>query len=416
MTELAPDVGFGRKNPKLKNALLQHKTFSLAGLSERLFGLLFSGLVYPQIWEDPIVDMEAMQLGPEHRIVTIGSGGCNMLTYLSAGPRRIDVVDLNPHHIALNRLKLAAFRHLPSHKDVTRFLATQGTATNVQAFDLFIAPKLDTATRSYWNGRDMTGRRRIGVFGRNIYRTGLLGRFIAASHLLARLHGVNPEEFVRAGSMREQRQFFDERLAPLFDRPVIRWITGRKSSLFGLGIPPQQFDELASLSSEKSLAAVLRHRLEKLTCHFPLRENYFAWQAFGRRYPLPHEGELPPYLNARAYEAIRNNAERVEVHHASYTELLANKPAASVDRYILLDAQDWMTDQQLNDLWTEITRTADAGAIVIFRTAAEDSILPGRVSSALLDQWHYDAEASVKLGAEDRSAIYGGFHIYRKKA
>ena len=216
--------------------------------------------------------------------------------------------------------------------------------------------------------------------------------------------------------MREQRQFFDERLAPLFDRPVIRWITGRKSSLFGLGIPPQQFDELASLSSEKSLAAVLRHRLEKLTCHFPLRENYFAWQAFGRRYPLPHEGELPPYLNARAYEAIRNNAERVEVHHASYTELLANKPAASVDRYILLDAQDWMTDQQLNDLWTEITRTADSGAVVIFRTAAEDSILPGRVSSALLDQWHYDAEGSAKLGAEDRSAIYGGFHIYRKKA
>ena len=416
MTELAPDVGFGRKNPKLKNALLQHKTFSLAGLSERLFGLLFSGLVYPQIWEDPIVDMEAMQLGPEHRIVTIGSGGCNMLTYLSAGPRKIDVVDLNPHHIALNRLKLAAFRHLPSHKDVTRFLATQGTGTNVQAFDLFISPKLDTTTRSYWNGRDLTGRRRIGVFGRNIYRTGLLGRFIAASHLLARLHGVNPEEFVQAGSMREQRQFFDERLAPLFDRPVIRWITGRKSSLFGLGIPPQQFDELASLSSEKSLAAVLRHRLEKLTCHFPLRENYFAWQAFGRRYPLPHEGELPPYLNARAYEAIRNNAERVEVHHASYTELLANKPAASVDRYILLDAQDWMTDQQLNDLWTEITRTADTGAIVIFRTAAEDSILPGRVSSALLYQWHYDAEASVRLGAEDRSAIYGGFHIYRKKA
>ncbi|ANK73109.1 MULTISPECIES: DUF3419 family protein [Ensifer] len=415
MNEIASDVGFGRKNPKLKNALLQHKTLSLAGFSERLFGLLFSGLVYPQIWEDPIVDMEAMQLTPESRIVTIGSGGCNMLTYLSAGPRKIDVVDLNPHHIALNRLKLAAFRHLPSHKDVTRFLAIQGTTTNVQAFDLFLAPKLDTATRSYWTRRDMTGRRRIGVFGRNIYRTGLLGRFIAASHLLARLHGVNPEDFVQARSMREQRQFFDERLAPLFDRPVIRWITGRKSSLFGLGIPPQQFDELASLSAEKSLAAVLRHRLEKLTCHFPLRENYFAWQAFGRRYPLPHEGDLPPYLDAGAYEAIRNNAERVEVHHASFTELLAGKSAGSVDRYILLDAQDWMTDQQLNDLWTEITRTADEGAVVIFRTAAEDSILPGRVSPALLDQWHYDAETSLRLGAEDRSAIYGGFHIYRRK-
>lgn len=416
MTDFAPDAGFGKKNPKLKSALLQHKPLSPAGLSERLFGLLFSGLVYPQIWEDPIVDMEAMQIRPGHRIVTIGSGGCNMLTYLSAAPARIDVVDLNPHHVALNRLKLSAFRHLPSHKDVVRFLAVEGTRTNGQAYDVFLAPKLDPATRAYWNGRDLTGRRRIGVFGRNIYRTGLLGRFIAASHVLARLHGVNPEDFAKARSMREQRQFFDDKLAPLFERPVIRWITSRKSSLFGLGIPPQQFDELASLSREKSVAAVLRNRLEKLTCHFPLRDNYFAWQAFARRYPRPDEGELPPYLQASRYEAIRHNAERVEIHHASFTELLAGKPAASVDRYVLLDAQDWMTDQQLNDLWTEITRTADVGAAVIFRTAAEASILPGRLSTTLLDQWHYDAESSMRLGAEDRSAIYGGFHIYRKKA
>lgn len=416
MTELAPDAGFGRKNAKLKSALHQHKALSLAGLSERLFGLLFSGLVYPQIWEDPIVDMEAMRIRPGHRIVTIGSGGCNMLTYLSAAPDRIDVVDLNPHHIALNRLKIAAFRHLPCHKDVVRFLATAGTRSNCQAFDLFIAPKLDAVSRDYWSGRDLTGRRRIGVFGRNIYRTGLLGRFIAASHILARLHGVNPADFVQARSMREQRQFFDDKLAPLFDRPVIRWLTGRKSSLFGLGIPPQQFDELASLTEEKSLAAVLRHRLEKLTCHFPLRENYFAWQAFARRYPLPHEGDLPPYLQASRYETIRDHADRVVVHHESLTELLARKPASSVDRYVLLDAQDWMSDRQLNDLWSEITRTADAGAVVIFRTAAEASILHGRVSPALLDQWHYDAEASRKLGANDRSAIYGGFHIYRKKA
>ena len=416
MTELAPDAGFGRKNPKLRGALLQHKTLSLAGLSERLFGLLFSGLVYPQIWEDPIVDMEAMQLRSGHRIVTIGSGGCNMLAYLSAEPARIDVVDLNPHHVALNRLKLAVFRNLPTHKDVVRFLAAEGTRSNGQAYDLFIAPKLDPATRAYWSGRDLTGRRRVSVFERNIYRTGLLGRFIAASHVLARLHGVDPAGFVQARSMREQRQFFDDKIAPLFDRPVIRWITGRKSSLFGLGIPPQQFDELASLSHEKSLAAVLRHRLEKLTCHFPLCENYFAWQAFARRYPLPHEGELPAYLQPSRYEAIRNHAERVTVHHASFTELLARKPASSVDRYVLLDAQDWMTDRQLNDLWTEITRTADAGAVVIFRTAAEASILPGRLSAALLDQWHYDAETSAKLCAEDRSAIYGGFHIYRKKA
>jgi S-adenosylmethionine-diacylglycerol 3-amino-3-carboxypropyl transferase len=426
MTDLAPsdlassrtaaDVPAGGRNRTLKKALIQHRPLTASGLSERFFGLLFSGLVYPQIWEDPAVDMEAMEIRPEHHIVTIGSGGCNVLAYLSAAPERIDVVDLNRHHIALNRLKLAAFRHLPAHADLVRFLARENVASNIAAYDLFIAPKLDTATRAYWSARGLDGRRRIRVFAANLYRTGLLGRFIWLSHMLAKAHGVDPAELTATRSLREQRQFFDERLAPLFDRPVIRWLTSRKSSLFGLGIPPQQFDELASLSTGKTLAPVLRQRLEKLVCHFPLRHNYFAWQAFGRRYPLPHEGMLPLYLQPERYEAIRNNAERVHVHHESFTELLARKPAGSVDRYVLLDAQDWMTDVQLNDLWREVTRTAAPGAVVIFRTAAERSILEGRVETALLDHWHYDASRSEALNLKDRSAIYGGFHIYRHRA
>lgn len=416
MTDLAPDAGYRTSNHKLKTALVQHAALTPAGLSERVFGLLFSGLVYPQIWEDPAVDMEAMQIRPEHHIVTIGSGGCNMLAYLSAAPERIDVVDLNAHHVALNRLKLAAFRHLPGHPDVVRFLARHDLQSNIHAYDLFIAPKLDAATRRYWNARGLNGQRRIAVFGKNIYRTGLLGRFIGLGHLIARLHGVDPRGLAETRSLREQRRFFDERLAPLFERPLIRWITRRKSSLFGLGIPPQQFDALASLSDERSLADVLRQRLEKLACHFPLKENYFAWQAFARRYPLPQEGELPDYLRAGRHETIRANTERVRVHQESITTLLAGKMAGSVDRYVLLDAQDWMSDAQLDALWAEISRTAAEGAVVIFRTAACASLVEGRVSPALLSQWHYEADRSQALNLKDRSAIYGGFHIYRKAA
>ena len=39
-------------------------------------------------------------------------------------------------------------------------------------------------------------------------------------------------------------------------------------------------------------------------------------------------------------------------------------PAASFDRYVLLDAQDWMGDADLTKLWSEITRTARPGARV----------------------------------------------------
>lgn len=413
MTSAAPGTGFG-KNTKLKSALLQHRALSKSGLSERFFGILFSGLVYPQIWEDPEIDMEAMELAGGHRLVTIGSGGCNMLAYLSRSPASIDVVDLNPHHIALNRLKLAAFRHLPAHQDVERQFGRANTPSNSAAYDRFIAEHLDPETRAYWSKRTLSGRRRIAVFNRNIYRTGLLGRFIGAGHLMARLHGVELTDMVRRRTLEEQRQFFDSKVAPLFDKPLVRWLTKRKSSLFGLGIPPRQYDELASLSHDGTVASVLKQRLEKLACNFPLRDNYFAWQAFARRYPEPHEGAPPAYLKPEYYAAIRENTARVAVHHATYTELLSRKPANAVDRYILLDAQDWMTDAQLNDLWSQISRTAAPGARVIFRTAAEKSVIEGRLSPDIRNQWTYLENRSSELNALDRSAIYGGFHIYRR--
>ena len=55
---------------------------------------------------------------------------------------------------------------------------------------------------------------------------------------------------------------------------------------------------------------------------------------------------------------------------------------------------------------------ARPGARVIFRTAAEPSLLPGRLDPAILGRWRYEAERSHAFTQGDRSAIYGGFHLY----
>ena len=399
---------------RLRQAVRRNSLLSGEGLLEAGFALLFKGMVYPQIWEDPDVDMEAMQLGHGHRIVTIASGGCNILAYLTRSPERIDAVDLNAAHIALNRMKLEAFSHLPSQGDLFRFFGAADTSHNSQAYDRFIAPHLDPVSRHYWERRNWRGRRRIAVFDRNFYQSGLLGLFIAMGHRTAKFFGVDPAGIMASKSIADQRRFFNEELAPVFEKPLLKWATSRKASLFGLGIPPAQYDSLIT-SGDGTMASVLKARLEKLACDFPLKDNYFAWQAFARRYPNPGEAALPAYLEKRNYATIQKNVDRVAIHHANLIEFLAAKDAGSVDRFVLLDAQDWMTDDQLNALWAEITRTASAGARVIFRTAAEPSLLPGRVSTSLLDQWNYEAEASREFSARDRSAIYGGFHLYVKR-
>ncbi|MFB0875222.1 MULTISPECIES: DUF3419 family protein [unclassified Sphingobium] len=392
----------------ITKAVHKHRHLSKQGLLERAFTFAFRGLVYAQIWEDPAVDMEALAIAPDNHVVTIASGGCNVLSYLTADPAKITAVDLNTAHIALNRLKLAAARHLPDHESFHRFFARADDKANVAAYNDIVAPHLDEATRRYWEGRDLIGRRRIGGFARGIYKHGLLGRFIGAAHLLARLHGVNPKRMLDARSREEQVAIFEAELAPIFDKGFVRWLTSQPASLFGLGIPPAQFEALAG---DDRMDNVLKARLKKLACDFDLKDNYFAVQAFGRGY-AGGEGPLPPYLQAVNHDAVRSRAERVEVRHVNFTDFLASQAEASCDRYILLDAQDWMDDAQLNALWAQITRTARPGARVLFRTAGEPSILPGRVADAVLDRWEYRADQSFDYTARDRSAIYGGVHLY----
>jgi len=397
----------------IDRAVINHDGMTKEGLLERAFAFAFRGLVYAQIWEDPAVDMEALAITPDSHVVTIASGGCNVLSYLVADPARITAVDLNTAHIALNRLKRVAALHLPDYTHFRRFFGDADRAENVDAYRSYIRPHLDDTSRRYWEGRDMVGRRRIGMFGKGAYKRGLLGGFIGAAHLVAKLYRIDPRDILEARTMEEQRAIFEAKLAPIFDRKFVRWLTDQPASLFGLGIPPAQYDALAG---DARMAAVLRKRLERLACDYDLKSNYFAWQAFGRGYGKGPDAPLPPYLDEAHYEAVRARASRVSVNHANMTDWLSTQPDASADRYILLDAQDWMSDAQLAAIWTQITRTAKSGARVLFRTAAEPSLLPGRLPNALLDRWAYQPEESLDYTRRDRSSIYGGVHLYTLKA
>jgi S-adenosylmethionine-diacylglycerol 3-amino-3-carboxypropyl transferase len=360
----------------LGEAVHRNRPWSIDGVLERMFTFAFRDLVYPQIWEDPRVDMAALEITPTTRLVTIASGGCNALSYLTADPERVFAVDLNCALIALNKLKIEAVRHIPDH------------------------------------GRDRLGRRRIERFTRNFYRYGLLGRFIALAHGIARLYGRSPRRMMQARTRREQVEIFDTELAPLFDRRLVRWLLGHRAALYGLGIPPAQYAAL--IGDAEHMADVVRNRLRKLACDFDLSDTYFAWQAFQRSYPRNGAGPLPPYLDRGAFEAIKARVDRLSIELESMTRFLSRQAAASLDGYVLLDAQDWMSDGDITELWNEITRTARPGARVIFRTAGEPTILPGRVPAEVLACWHYQEARSKELTSLDRSAIYGGFHLYTR--
>ena len=292
------------------------------------------------------------------------------------------------------------------------FFLDANSEANVDIYDRLLAPSLSQSSRSYWDASGWGGRR-IQMFSRNIYRFGLLGKCIGFGHIAARLYGIDLSGFLNCKTLEEQKVYFERYIAPIFDKKLIRFLAGSPISLYGLGIPPAQYEALAE---GRATADVLCERLRRLATAFPLDENYFAWQAFNRAYSVDHEDSLPLYLQRKHFEALRTRADRIRLRQGSVTDVLRVQPRSSVDAVVLLDAQDWMTPAQLNELWQALFIACKPGARVIFRTAGRASALPGRIDNTILDRFDYDQATSKAMFTKDRSAVYGGFHLYRLRA
>jgi S-adenosylmethionine-diacylglycerol 3-amino-3-carboxypropyl transferase len=394
----------------LKAAVRQSPAFSGQGILERLFCYWFSGFVYNQIWEDPRTDIEAMALAPHHRVLTIASGGCNICHYLLEGVESVTAVDLNIHHVHLSRLKLEAARRLPTHEAFFRFFGHADDNANIWAFTRHIEPHLRADTAKYWQSSGSPwGGPRINMFADNLYEHARMGQFLRMLRNVCRLSGRNPERILEAKNREEQREIYKRELEPLLTGRLARFLSKYAIAVFSLGIPPQQYRALASEYPEGVLETY-RKRVEKLACGFELCDNPFAWQAFGRRYDKVKRQGIPDYLRQENFQALKSSVDRASVVHDSLDGYLRKQPARSLDRFVLLDSQDWMTPESLRILWGEIERTARPGARVIFRTAGKQS--PVELAITDSSRFRYEQARSREFTQSDRSCIYGGFHLY----
>ena len=404
----------------LRKAVHHHRLASRRGVLERMFTMWFKGFVYNQIWEDPRVDAEALGIGPDSQLLTISSGGCNVLNYLFHRPRRIVAVDLNANHMALTRLKLAAIKHLPDYESFYKFFGFGQHDDNLDNYRTYIREHLDEQTRTFWETSDWPGQaigpKRINYFKKGLYDQAKLGQFFRVVHGLAKRMRRDPARLLTAQSKADQEKIFDEYYGTLFENRLVRWMGRQPVAVYSLGIPPSQHAAMLAESggNGQKLFETYKQRIRRLACGFPLDDNYFTWQAFGRRYD--HEGRkaIPDYLREENYETIKEMVDRVETHVASLGDYLRTAEPGSLNGFILLDSQDWMPPNVIEDLWSEIARVGAADTTVIFRTAGELSPIEEALSPETKARFHYDEPRSKELHEKDRSAIYGMFHIYEK--
>ncbi len=228
---------------------------------DRLFAFWFRRLVYTQIWEDPEADLAALQLPLGSTIVTISSGGCNALSYLTAQPAQVYAVDLNEAHLSLLKLKLAGLRAFFNYAEFWQFFGEAASPANSELYLRRLRPWLDPDARTYWDKRNVIGRPRHTYFTDGFYRHGMLGRFIGLAHLLAKVTRIDLAVLLNGKRDAPERVQALDRLDWLFHSPLARLITGTPALLFSLGIPPQQRD---LLGAGAPLNEVLHERLLRL--------------------------------------------------------------------------------------------------------------------------------------------------------
>src|ERR1700723_93751 len=114
----------------IADAVRNSRAEAEATIWDRLFEFWFRRLVYTQIWEDPEADLAALQLPVGSTIVTISSGGCNALSYLTAQPAQVYAIDLNEAHLSLLKLELAGIRGSSGYAEVWQFFGAADKPAN----------------------------------------------------------------------------------------------------------------------------------------------------------------------------------------------------------------------------------------------------------------------------------------------
>ncbi|MEI8164322.1 MAG: BtaA family protein [Betaproteobacteria bacterium] len=383
-------------------------------LDQKVFdGLYTRALVYNTCWEDPAVDRQALQLGPQDTMLVITSAGCNVLDYALQGPRRIHAVDANPRQTALLELKLAGIRML----EFDDYFRIFGDGFHARFRDLYrhhLRDELSDFARGYWDRHGKWFTSRHGSF----YYHGLSG-FVARG--FSSYFRMRPQ---LAGSIRElfacndleaQRRVYDDKVAPELWTPTINWVLNRQLTMSLIGVPhPQR--RLVQAQHPGGVAGFIRDAIDYVFRHLPVTDNYF-WRVY--LYGSYTRDCCPEYLKEHNFLALKNGlAECIEPHTCTVTEFLRDSEEP-ISRFVLLDHMDWMSSYQpaaLIEEWNAILDRATPGARILLRSAHADPaflhwITVGEPHRRLADVVRFDHELATQLQTGDRVHTYAGFMI-----
>ncbi len=351
----------------------------------------FSGIRYAQCWEDAGILVEALDVKPGSRCLSIASAGDNALALLSRCPENVLAIDLSPAQLAALELRVAGFREL-ERQDLLQLI---GCVTSDQRVALYQRCRkyLSDGSRELWDAHPDWIARGIGSIGKfehyfKLFRTRVLP-LVHRQQQVAELLAEKP--------VADRREFYDAawdnwRWRLMFRAFFSRRVMGR------LGRDPEFFRYVNGNVADRILERT-RYALTELN---PARNPYVQWILTGKH---PDQA-LPFYLRAENFESIRKNLDRLQWRCCSLEELLESMPR-EFDAFNLSDIFEYMSEGSYERLLKLVIQAGRPGA----RLAYWNMLVPRRRPESLATSLRPLRELSDSLFARDQAFFYSAFVV-----
>lgn len=351
----------------------------------------FDKIRYANCWEDPELLLEAFDIKPSSKCISIASAGDNSLSLLVKNPEVVYAVDLSIPQIACCELKKYGIKFL----DYESFLKLLGFKACDNRLEIYksIEENLSNQSRIYFEHNPE-------IIENAIIHQGKFEHYfqLFANRIMPLVHNQkNLTELFLPKPLQAQKLFYDKtwnnwRFKALFKVFFNKFVMGK------LGRDKEFFKYV----DVKMISINIKERADRALRDVPTWNNpyvnYILLNNF--EYALPH------YAKEENFNIIKQNIDALEIKAGTINEIAKNS-GIKFDCYNLSDIFEYMGKDLFKEVSMQLLSSADSGAKFCYWNMMVDR----RISEILPNNFEYKKDLSETLYLKDRAFFYKNFII-----
>ena len=309
---------------------------------------------YSMCWEDPLVLLQSLDISKEDNILSIVSGGENILTILLKKPKKIIGIDIKKEQIYLTKLKISAIKNLEFNEFI-RFIGFKTSKNRIQIFET-IKKDLEKEEIEYWE-------KNLDIIKNGLIHCGKFEKYLSKFRnyclpLIISEKRIN--EFLLLDSLDQQEEFYKKYWNNWRFRLLFKLFFSRK------GLESGRDKEYFKYSSQGKVSDYYLERVKHGLTEVPIKINFFMHYILTGTIPIPFKDH--PYLDKNNFNKLKgilkNN--KVEFVCLDISEFLKKSKEKSFSKFNLSDVFEVKTKKEYEDLIKEIKRVSKSNSKICY--------------------------------------------------